>query len=122
MSFAVMTQESGATAVGPVLLVLQLVATKLGPAAAAGVQPLVGVGPVTRLAQLVVTKPLPLLAADGTQAACWGVGPVLLEPQTVLRKFGLVPVTGVHEATGAFAEVTTVAQVREKYPLPTSGD
>ena len=121
MSFAALTQDAGATAVGPVLLVLQLVATKLGPAAAAVVQPLVGVGPVTRLAQLVVVKSLLFLGADGTQTACWGVGPVLLEPQTVLRKFGLVPVTGVHEATPA-GTVLTVAQVREKYPLPTSGD
>ena len=117
-----MTQESGATAVGPVLLVLQMVATKLGPAAATFVQPLVGVRTVTTLAQLVVTKPLPEFAVDSTQAANWGVGPVLLEPQTVLTKPGPVPVAGVHESAGVFAEVTTVAQVREKYPLLISGD
>ena len=85
-------------------------------------QPLVAVKGVTRLAQVVAVKALPEFAVAGTHSANWGVGPVLLVPQTVLTKPGPVPVAGVHESAGVFAEVTTVAQVREKYPLLISGD
>jgi hypothetical protein len=73
-----------ATAVDGVLLVLQVVAIQFGDAAVTGVQDGTGVGPLKFVVlHVVFTQELPLVPTDGVQLAT-AVGPVLLGVQVVV--------------------------------------